>query len=62
VTLGRTLYSLLVKQEAVTPQLLPYFVTYRIPRRGVHGKYDNYTAHLLQRAIIIIIIIIIIMQ
>ena len=36
VTLDRTFYGLLLKQEAAAAaQLLPHFVTYRIPRRDI---------------------------
>jgi hypothetical protein len=36
VTLDRTFYSLLLKQEAVAAQLLPHFVACRIPRGGLY--------------------------
>ena len=45
VTLDRTFYSLLLKQEAVAAQLLPHFVAYRIPRGDLYYKYSNYTVH-----------------
>jgi len=43
VTLDRMFYSLLLKQKALAAQLLPHFVAYRIPRGGLHQKYNNYT-------------------
>jgi len=52
VTLGRTFYSLLFKQEAAAAaaaaaQLLPRVLPYRITTGGLYYKYSNYTVHYL---------------
>ena len=36
VTLGRTFYRIILEHELVAAQLLPHFVTYRIPRGGLN--------------------------
>jgi hypothetical protein len=40
VTLGRTFYSLFVKQEEVTAQLLPHIVPNGIVRGSLYEKYN----------------------
>ena len=43
------------KQEVAEPQILPYFLPYRIPLGGLYFKYNNYIMHSLYNIIIICI-------
>ena len=45
VTLDRTFYSLLLKQQAAAATVTATGCSCRIPQGGLHYKYSNYTAH-----------------